>query len=210
MSLLFSPTNWANPGAIGSTTPSTGAFTTLISNALQIPGVTGSPFTGGSEGRIYNSSTSFAQAPVNNSLGWLIFQSRPNADSRGFCWIGGQTQASIAALHDNGGLQIGSANISSTSPGAGSLRVTAATIAGTTASTSTTTGALTVSGGAGIAGALNVGSTITGSQFRLSALNTAPTSANDTGVLGEVRIDANFIYVCTATNTWKRAAISTW
>lgn len=47
-------------------------------------------------------------------------------------------------------------------------------------------------------------------QYRLSALNTAPSSASDTGTLGEIRIDANYIYICTATNTWKRVAISTW
>lgn len=47
-------------------------------------------------------------------------------------------------------------------------------------------------------------------QFRLSALNTPPTSATDTGTSGEIRIDANFIYVCITTNTWKRAALTTW
>jgi hypothetical protein len=47
-------------------------------------------------------------------------------------------------------------------------------------------------------------------QFYLSALNTAPATASSTGVLGEIRIDANYIYICTATNTWKRVAIATW
>lgn len=46
--------------------------------------------------------------------------------------------------------------------------------------------------------------------FRLNTLNTAPASAADTGTTGEIRIDADFIYVCTATNTWKRTAIATW
>lgn len=57
---------------------------------------------------------------------------------------------------------------------------------------------------------LNVQGTIRGTQFFLSALNTAPASATATGTTGEIRIDANFIYICTATNTWKRVAISTW
>jgi len=43
-----------------------------------------------------------------------------------------------------------------------------------------------------------------------SALSTTPASATATGTTGEVRIDANYIYVCTGTNTWKRAAIATW
>lgn len=39
---------------------------------------------------------------------------------------------------------------------------------------------------------------------------TAPASAADTGTAGRVRVDTGFIYVCTATNTWKRVAIATW
>ena len=57
---------------------------------------------------------------------------------------------------------------------------------------------------------LNVNGTMRANQFYLSALNTAPASATATGTLGEIRIDANYIYICTATNTWKRAAIATW
>jgi hypothetical protein len=53
------------------------------------------------------------------------------------------------------------------------------------------------------------GLTVTG-KFYLSALNTAPANASDTGTTGEIRIDANHIYICTASNTWKRVAIATW
>jgi hypothetical protein len=37
-----------------------------------------------------------------------------------------------------------------------------------------------------------------------------PASATDTGNAGDHCWDANYLYVCTATNTWKRAALSTW
>lgn len=37
-----------------------------------------------------------------------------------------------------------------------------------------------------------------------------PASATATGTKGMVRWDANYIYICTATNTWKRVAIATW
>lgn len=37
-----------------------------------------------------------------------------------------------------------------------------------------------------------------------------PTSAADTGAAGTITWDANYIYVCIATNTWKRVTISTW
>lgn len=46
--------------------------------------------------------------------------------------------------------------------------------------------------------------------YRLSGLQTAPSSSSDTGTTGEIRVDSNYIYVCTATNTWKRVAIATW
>lgn len=56
----------------------------------------------------------------------------------------------------------------------------------------------------------DVNGTARATQFYLRALNTAPATAASTGTLGEIRIDANYIYICTATNTWKRVAIATW
>lgn len=40
--------------------------------------------------------------------------------------------------------------------------------------------------------------------------STAPSSATDTGVIGEVRITSTYVYYCIATNTWVRAALATW
>jgi hypothetical protein len=37
-----------------------------------------------------------------------------------------------------------------------------------------------------------------------------PASASATGNTGDICWDANYIYICTASNTWKRVAISTW
>lgn len=37
-----------------------------------------------------------------------------------------------------------------------------------------------------------------------------PASASATGTTGTIAWDANYIYVCTATDTWKRVAIATW
>jgi hypothetical protein len=39
---------------------------------------------------------------------------------------------------------------------------------------------------------------------------TAPATANTTGVAGEIRYDSSHVYICVATNTWKRASLSTW
>ena len=52
--------------------------------------------------------------------------------------------------------------------------------------------------------------TLTTGQMDIAALNTAPASASAAGTLGEIRYTADYIYVCTATNTWKRSALSTW
>ena len=38
----------------------------------------------------------------------------------------------------------------------------------------------------------------------------APTSATANGTAGDIRYDANYVYICIATNTWKRAALTTW
>lgn len=37
-----------------------------------------------------------------------------------------------------------------------------------------------------------------------------PASAATTGTAGQIAWDADYIYVCTATDTWKRVAIATW
>lgn len=40
-------------------------------------------------------------------------------------------------------------------------------------------------------------------------LGSAPSSSSDTGSAGDMRFDADYMYICTATNTWKRIALST-
>ena len=56
---------------------------------------------------------------------------------------------------------------------------------------------------------LLAGNLTTGS-YSISALNSTPSSASATGTLGDIRFTADYIYVCTATDTWKRAALSSW
>ncbi len=65
-------------------------------------------------------------------------------------------------------------------------------------------------GDVNVTGALTASSSVTASQFKLSALNTAPSSASDTGTTGEIRIANGYIYVCVATDTWQRVALSSW
>jgi hypothetical protein len=65
----------------------------------------------------------------------------------------------------------------------------------------TGTGTFTI-GGAVIANASS-------NAFRISNSQT-PASAAATGTAGTIAWDSSYIYVCTGTNQWKRAAISTW
>jgi hypothetical protein len=125
----------------------------------------------------------------------------------------------------------------------------------TTASNNTSSGALVVSGGVGVAKSINAGEsgsthnftggdggsgstifaikdnagankvlvsgvgavaidgslsiTTSSNAFRITTAQT-PASASATGTSGTICWDTSYIYVCTATNTWKRVAISTW
>jgi hypothetical protein len=54
------------------------------------------------------------------------------------------------------------------------------------------------------AGSLTVAGTVIHSQ------SATPASAAASGTTGTIAWDSSFIYICTATNTWKRVAISTW
>lgn len=86
---------------------------------------------------------------------------------------------------------------------------------------SSTTGTIVIGSGASVGSSneLAIGTYITGnsalvkiSGSRQLVLETAqtPASASAAGTTGEVRWDSDFVYVCVATNTWKRSAIATW
>lgn len=44
----------------------------------------------------------------------------------------------------------------------------------------------------------------------LNIATSTPTNSTDTGSAGDIAWDSDYIYICTATNTWKRLALSTW
>jgi len=41
-------------------------------------------------------------------------------------------------------------------------------------------------------------------------VTTVPATLTSTGTAGEIAYDTNYLYVCTATNTWVRTALATW
>ena len=53
-----------------------------------------------------------------------------------------------------------------------------------------------------------VGSVVS-KDYKIKALNTAPSSATDTGILGEIIYTSDAVYVCIATNTWKKSELLT-
>ena len=73
-----------------------------------------------------------------------------------------------------------------------------------------TASSVTVSGAEFIANQSISTPLVQAGQYKVSALNTAPASSTATGTLGEIRYTSDFIYVCIATNTWRRTALTTW
>jgi hypothetical protein len=72
------------------------------------------------------------------------------------------------------------------------------------------------SGNISVAGNLGIGTSspstlldINNNKFRVRNSKT-PSSTTDTGNTGDICWDSNYIYVCTATNTWARSSISRW
>lgn len=47
-------------------------------------------------------------------------------------------------------------------------------------------------------------------EWKTVVRTTAPGSAGATGQAGQIAFDSSYIYVCIATDTWKRVAIATW
>lgn len=41
-------------------------------------------------------------------------------------------------------------------------------------------------------------------------LVTVPSTATAVGVLGQIAVDTNYVYICVAANTWRRIAVTAW
>lgn len=81
-----------------------------------------------------------------------------------------------------------------------------------TIGSSASNASLKITSGAG-AEAIHIDSaqnvSLTGDILRIETQKT-PASASATGTKGDIAHDTGFIYVCTATDTWKRVAIASW
>lgn len=56
----------------------------------------------------------------------------------------------------------------------------------------------------------DIGTNLIATFASIGIVSDPPASATATGVAGTITWDSGFIYVCTATDTWKRVAIATW
>jgi hypothetical protein len=56
---------------------------------------------------------------------------------------------------------------------------------------------------------ISTSGTVTTDKLRIAA-PTIPGAADSTGTAGDVAWDSNYMYVCVATDTWKRSSITTW
>jgi hypothetical protein len=186
------------PGPIGSVTPNTAAFTTLVANSFDF----GDPAIG-ETGEI-----GLAEDPANGAN--MVTLKAPSALAADLVFILPSAYAAAAnhALVDNG------YGVLSTAP------VLFPTDIGTTVQGYNTNLADLADGsltggkvGSGITAAnITVG---TLPDARLSPLvpkwvATAPATATTTCTAGNAAYDATYIYVCVATNTWVRAPLATW
>ena len=122
------------------------------------------------------------------------------------------TDSGSAFLYYNGSLKVSTASAGVSVNGVLTVQGSSGnngqvTLAGNGVVNGTTSLRLAV-GSTNIVSVAATGTTTTG-QINIAALNTAPASATATGVLGEIKFTADHIYVCVATNTWKRVAIAT-
>jgi hypothetical protein len=67
------------------------------------------------------------------------------------------------------------------------------------------------------AGSLGLGATnsvtfsnVTSTGTLIIASPTVPAATNSTGVKGQIAFTNNFLYICVASNTWRRIQLGTW
>ena len=215
MPLSRAQTSLASPSAIGSTTPNTGDFTTL--KATQEIGIGANVNIAGAASLHIDGAGIFGQAGIeinNSDYGkWLIYAGVGSQDAIGifsytlssdvFCFL-------ADPVSENGFMGIFNSSPTKTLDVNGEIKCS---------------NYLNIlDSNSEVLGIFKSDSLLSADRtydlpdqsgtMLLDTLNkttaTAPTANNSSGITGEIRKDSNYIYVCTATDTWKRVAISTW
>ena len=145
------------------------------------------------------------QVSVNGMLGNLAFQNAEsvNLGSVSVEQLLGQVPSALGTAAAPTYTFTGDVNTGIYSPGTDQVAISTGGIQRATVDSS---GRLLVGTSSDAGGALLQ---VNGDRIRVGTAKT-PASATATGTAGEICWDANYIYVCTAANTWKRTAIATW
>jgi hypothetical protein len=63
-----------------------------------------------------------------------------------------------------------------------------------------------------VASTINVPKLVAASNtsVSLTLVATVPSTSTSTGTTGQLAYDSAYLYLCVATNTWKRSALTTW
>ncbi len=186
---------------IGTASTVTNLFTDLVAGNITAP-VTGNVVgnvTGNLTGNVTGNVTGALTGNVTGNLTGNVTGNVTSTGSSSFSSVtlsGGtinnmQIGASTAAAGTFTGITVtGTATLATANIDAGDIDGT--TVGGTTPGAGTFTTLQT-----------------TGDNVLIQTSQT-PASASASGTAGEIAWDTNYIYVCVATNTWKRVLISTW
>lgn len=171
-------------------------------------------FTGGTIGNIWaNNDVNFRTDAINN----ILYMKSSSG------YLGMSVTTPLAAFHNNANTTASTPSmlLSGTGYSGGTATTTKPTLliepTGTTSTSWSTSGTkLGVNAESGFTGRYLDIQLAGVSKFNIQAdkinmsTSKTPSSATDTGTTGDICWDANYIYVCVGTNTWKRTAITTW
>jgi hypothetical protein len=149
-------------------------------------------------------TTTSATAPVNPSVGDFWYNSTTNAqyrytfDGTDYFWLD-DYGASVGIGGIFSAVTNGSSNVSIYNSGANV----------SVAVNGTSNVAIFSPTGFYVNGSISASGNISASGLNITVSNT-PATSSSAGVAGQIQWDSNYIYVCIANNTWKRANISTW
>jgi len=197
----------------GASATVTQVFADLLATNVTAPltgNVTGN-LTGNVTGNITSSgASSFTNATITGGSvnGTQVGTSTPAAGA--FTTLSATGTATLSTVDIAAG-EIDGTNIGANTPATGAFSTLSSTGTATLATVDINAGAIDGTNigastpGTGVFSAL----TTSGDSVTIQTTQT-PASASATGTAGEIAWDADYIYVCVASNTWKRVAIDTW
>lgn len=145
------------------------------------------------------------QSDAGNTTGEFYIDSNGKVFVGRLSSTGGNSSTGLVVQTKDGAVSASfNPSTSASTIGTNTLSVSSASTFSNTTDATSSAGAIRTSGGVSVAKKIYAGTGLT------IAAPTVPASATATGTAGEIAWDADYIYVCVATNTWKRSAIATW